>query len=202
MYYFIVIKKKNLLVTDKTVTDHFNEIGPNLITFESPNKNPHYHIILDTTKSIDAIRNKITRKFDLPRGYKSVKQCESLERSYLYILKEQTVKNNTILTPEELDAYRIASEKITIEKKQSTSFKRLFRQNFDVVQMEQLDTDEEKLQFIYTYIIDTFKANDEFWDHRKIIQYHNYSLMNWLPHLYVSDLMTLFDKLNQKRNKN
>lgn len=200
MYLFITMKKKNLLVTDEAVTSYFKDKGIYLITYEAPKRNPHYHIILKQEKyTADAIRMSITRKFDLPRGYKSVKMVENLEKSICYILKEQNVIENTLLSTEELDAYRILSSNISLEYNSKVSFKKKFMDNFPIEQFNQEEDDDLKRQIIVQYIQDIFEKNVEHIDQRVFDKYYTLTLMlHWKP-MYIK-MINLFQCKFEKYN--
>lgn len=176
---FIVMKKKNLLVTDESVINYFKNKGTSLITYEVAKNNPHYHIVLETTYKIDAIRNSITRIFDLPKGYKSVKHVENKEKSLIYILKEQCVKHNDLVTEEQLKAYQILSETITLEKQSNPTKK--FLENFDTEYFDSIKDINDKHLYIQQHIQNFFETNVVNINYQSYEKYYNRALAEKWP---------------------
>ena len=124
-FIFIVIKSDK----ETDVLDYFKN-EKCLITFEKPDTNPHFHIILQSDIANNTIRNSISRKFNLSGGQRTVKNCNDLESSVVYILKDGNVKKNTLFTKEQLQEYVDCTNQINkvnkdIKKCRKDSFKRL-----------------------------------------------------------------------------
>ena len=114
-YLFIVIKHKGLVDTDKLLS-FFHEHGPFIMTYEKPETNPHYHIILSTNKLVNTIRNSLTRKFQLTGSDRTTTLVKDLDKSLIYILKDNDIKHNNLLTASRLEELQLKTKEINKEK--------------------------------------------------------------------------------------
>ncbi len=123
--YFLVIKQKNHLINDASLKTYFEQFK-SLITFEKPDENPHYHIIFKSEKTTSALRNAITRKFEVKGGHRTIALCKDIKKSILYILKDETIISNTLLSEQELSECVLEAQSISkllaIKKEKKLTF--------------------------------------------------------------------------------
>lgn len=88
-----------------------------LVTFEKPEENPHYHVVIDTKKTTGAVRNALNRLEPGRKHKLSVEEVrETLADACIYILKEFRVIMNSLLTQDVLDNYIAETARINVEK--------------------------------------------------------------------------------------
>lgn len=182
-YLFIVIKQCKNDINDLSVCSFFANRGDHLITFEKPEVNPHYHIILKTKKDKNAIRNAITRKFKITGGMRTVADCKEIQNAIPYIMKEFRIKKYSLFNSDEQYQYyrdkALVTNKEVLTKKsiKQNSFKWKFVNEYEPL-IEYSD-DGEELHFeedhINKYIVKMFKRECQLID--KFIYHKFYHLL-------------------------
>lgn len=116
MYYFIVLHSNNTIETELLTV---LQIYPHIITYEKPTENPHYHIILKSDKATNYLSNMLRQKFTNNRQKSvSCKKVGDLSKAIVYIIKDLDIRSNTMITPFEMEQYKIQTIAINEDKKQ------------------------------------------------------------------------------------
>jgi len=126
--------------------------GKYILTFETTNKS-HYHGYLESTKSINTIRDAIKRRFKLEGPQLSVSICKDRDKYIPYILKDNNLHANTLFTDKELQHYRsIVIDYQTMHKGKNKSY---FGRMLDAF----LQTPHEDAQFIASWVLNYVREN-------------------------------------------
>lgn len=156
---FVTIK---LTVFPESLTKYL-EGEKYLLTFEKPEENPHYHMVIDTTK-IGALRNAITRHTGLKGRDRQVSTCKNDQKSIIYILKEDRIIHNSLVSQEDLINYKKMTYQKDIKKLKPHERLQSVCDTYEKLEniqttMFQKATDEDKFKIIahiYEHITDTY----------------------------------------------
>lgn len=189
---FIVIHTRDLPdINDENLKKLYRGTK-HIISFEKPNTNPHYHVLLHTDKSENAIRNAITRKFDIKGGDRTVAHIREYEKCLLYVIKEHRIVSNTLLTDEEmstkLQEATVRTNLTNLKKAKKQTFKQKFILEYKpieyVINYDICHWPEEIDDHIAKYIRKMFVTNVQLID-RFIIDKFTYTLKYfYYPKLY------------------
>ena len=98
------------------------------VTFEKPDTNPHYHIIIETDKLVNSVRNRITRHFQLTGSDRTVTVVKDTDKSLIYILKDGNIIFNNLLDDTRLKDLQAKTAKINSDKLAKINRRTTFRE--------------------------------------------------------------------------
>lgn len=215
---FFMIKKLNDTITEQSLIESLDKYGLNLLTFEKPDENPHYHAVLDTAVKPDTMRNWFKRTYDIEdiTGSCSVKKVRTnLQRASIYILKDKTVIQNTLLSDEDLNTFLTQTEDINIDKakrlaKRKHDFKHILLEDYiplpDLYEQPNTygySTNNEQIIYEHLDLHITMKCHKETqYLHIRSLEQFRQLLINAYYPLLMKKLMKEFSEVLEKRRQN
>lgn len=162
-----------------------------LITYElgKSGDNPHYHIIVETDIKPVNLRQMFVSKHKLRPKKISITVCKDLSKSIRYILKEEKIVYNTLLTDVELEKALIASREVSeeiqeIKKTKKKSNLYILLDTYKVRIPEELFSMDMLIDDVTQHILTTFNINVVLWDPSVIRKYTFTMLCTFYPELF------------------
>lgn len=142
--------------------------GKFILTFETTNKS-HFHGFLESTKSINTIRDALKRTFNIKGSQLSVAICKDKSKYIPYILKDNNLQYNSLFSDEELQSYRdTVIDYQSLHKGVSKSY---FMRMLDAY----LKTPHEQAQYIASWVFNYVRENPKELSH-VILENYMFSL--------------------------
>lgn len=132
-----------------------------LLSFEKPNTNPHFHILLSTLNKMESVRKSLKLYFcELGKNTIEMTTCEDKYKASVYITKELDIIHNSLYNPDELSEIISTTKKINLDKEKKMTFLQIVIR--DYIPLKGYNPPKDLNKHVNDYVCDNLQINNPF----------------------------------------